>query len=163
MSHGKIHSLPERYPYNPMHHVQEVIDNPDGNRTIVISAEYPSGRPVQFYTFREDPGICAITDRGEIAVELGAETYGDGWGFWDDEYGYWRERYFSDAQIEHWRALNYIFKTQFGDGPAGAMSIIAGGKNRDMALAKIIGATRNFIISAERGTYIGDVAPRGRP
>ena len=41
------------------------------------------------------------------------------------------------------------------------MSIIAGGSNMDMALAKIIGATRNFIISADRGIYIGDDAPRG--
>ena len=161
MLRGKISSLPERYPYNPIHHVEEVIDNPDGGRTVVTNAEYPSGRPVQFYTFREDAELCGITDRGEIAIELGAETYGDGWAFRDDDYGYWRERYFSDAQIEHWHALNFIFKTAFGDGPASAMSIIAGGKNLDMALAKIIGATRNFIISADRGIYIGDVAPRG--
>ena len=161
MPRGKIRSLPERYPYNPIHHVEEVIGNPDGSRTVLTNAKYPSGRPVRFYTFREDAGLCAITDRGEIAIELGAERYGYGWGFWDDDYGYWRERCFSDAQIEHWRALNYIFKTKFGEGPAKAMSIIAGGRNMDMALAKIIGATRNFIVSADRGIYIGDVAPRG--
>lgn len=151
MPHGEIHPLPESYPYNPIYHVEAIIDNPDGSKTVVTNAKYLSGRPVQFYTFRENPRLCAITDRGEIAIELGAETYGDGSGFWDDDHGYWRERYFSDGQIEHWRALNCIFKTRFGDGPAGAMSIIAGSKNMDMALVKMIGATRNFIAAEVKG------------
>ena len=147
----KQRSLPERYPYHPVHHVESIIDNPDGGRTIVTNAKYPDGQPVKFYVILEKPELIVVSDRGEIAVGLGAERYGDGWGHYDDEFGYWREWYFSDAQIEHWHALNYIYKTSFGDGPAYAMGIVAGGSSQDMALAKIIGATRNFIAAEVKG------------
>ena len=144
-------SLPEKYPYHPIHHVAAVIDNPDGGQTIVTNAKYPNGHPVKFYLYLERSDRTVVWDRGEIAVNLGAETYGHGGGWYDYEFGYWRDRYFSGAQIEHWRALNFIDKTAFGDGPPGAMSMLAGGSNRDMALAKIISATRNFIAAEVKG------------
>ena len=147
----KQRSLPEQYPYHPIHHVAAVVDSPDGGQTIVTNFKYPDGQPVRFYVYLEMPDRTVVWDRGEIAIHVGAETYGYGGGFYDDEFGYWRERYFSDAQIEHWRALNFIDRTAFGDGPAGAMSILAGGSNRDMALAKIISATRNFIAAEVKG------------
>ena len=144
-------SLPERYPYHPVHHVESVIDNPDGGQTIVTNFKYPSGQPVRFYVCLAKPERIVVSDRSEISLHLGADTYGDGGGYYDDEFEGWRERYFSDAQIAHWHGLNYIFKTIFGDGPAGAPSVLAGGKNLDAALAKIIGATRNFIAAEVRG------------
>ena len=139
MTTRKQRSLPEWYLYHPIHHITAVTDDLERGRTYITNATYPNGNPVKFYLYSEQADRIAVWDRGEIAVNLGSETYGQDWGHYDN------------AQIEHWRALNFINKTAFGEGPACAMSILAGGSNEDMALAKIISATRNFIAAEVKG------------
>ena len=83
---------------------------------------------------------CLVTDDGAIVSQLGKGSY-----------DYEDYRYFDDEQMEHWRALNYIFKTRFGDGPACTTIIEAAGRDFETALARIIGATRNFIAAEVKG------------
>jgi hypothetical protein len=130
----------ERYPYHPDYHLNEVTDGSDGSRIVVTTAKYPSSKAVCFRVAVEGSGGCLVTDDGAIVSQLG-----------NGSYDYEDYRHFDDEQIEHWRALNYIFKTRFGDGPACTTIIEAAGGDMDTALSRIIGATRNFIAAEVKG------------
>ena len=129
----------EQYPYHPDYHVVETVaDSIDGNRIAITTSKFPDGQTVCFRIALEKPGVCLVTDDGAIANQLGKV---DGFG---------RTKCFDDVQLEHWDGLNFVFKTQFGDGPANMTIIEAGGPDRDTALSRIIGATRNFIVAESK-------------
>lgn len=130
----------EKHPYHPDYHLVEVADDSDGSRVAVITARYPNGKSGCFRVAVEGSNGCLVTDDGAIVSQLGKGSY--------DYEGY---RYFDDEQMEHWQALNYIFKTRFGDGPACTTIIEAAGRDIETALSRIIGATRNFIAAEIKG------------
>ena len=130
---------PTGYPYDPAYHVEAIREDSEGCRIVVTRTKFPDGQAMCFRVLLEKPGRCYISDDGAIVAQLGKGDAGCG------------ERYFDDAQYEHWKALNFIFKTNFGDGPAQAMSIDAAGIDLDSALTKIIGAARNFIVAELKG------------
>ena len=140
MTSRKRRSHRERFPYHPNYHLIEVANGSDDSRIAVTTAEYPNGQTVCFRVEMEKPVGCLVTDDGAIVNQLGKGSYDD-----DDL------RYFDDEQIEHWRALNFIFKTRFGDGPACTTIIEAAGGDIETALSRIIGATRNFIAAEVKG------------
>ena len=127
------------HPYDPTYHVEAMKEDSEGFRIVVTRTKFPEGRSMCFRILLEKPGRCYISDDGAIVSQLGRGDAGCG------------ERYFDDAQYEHWKALNVIFKTKFGEGPAQAMSIDATGVDLDSALTKIIGAARNFIVAELKG------------
>ena len=133
-------SRQEKYPYHPAYHLVEVADGSDGSRIAVTTARYPSDKSVCFRVAVEGSMGCLVTDDGAIVSQLGKSSY-----------DYEDYRYFDDEQMEHWRALNYIFKTRFGDGPACTTIIEAAGPDIETALSRITGAIRNFIAAEVKG------------
>ena len=140
MSNRNLRSHRQRFPYHPDYQLMAMVDSSDGSRIAVTNARYPSGKPVCFRVAVESPRGCLVTDDGAIVSHLG-----------NGSYDYEEYSYFDDEQMEHWRGLNYIFKTRFGDGPACMTIIEAAGRDMEIALSRIIGATRNFIAAEVRG------------
>ena len=132
---------PTGHPYDPEYHVESIREDSEGYRVVVTHTKFPDGQAMCFRSLLEEPGRCYVTDDGAIVAQLGKG--GDDCG----------ERYFNDAQYEHWKALNFICKTRFGEGPARAMSIDAAGSDLDKALMKIIDAARNFIVADLKGYH----------
>lgn len=139
MPKRKTSSHREDYPYDPIYHVDVVTNGSDGSRIAATTSKYPSGQTVCFRIVLDKPDMCLVTDDGAIVNQLGKER------------DYAGLHYFDDAQIEHWHALNYIFKTNFGEGPDHITSIEAGAVDRVTALYRIIGAARNFIAAEVKG------------
>ena len=130
----------ENFPYHPAYHLVEEVKGFDGDRIVVTTAKYPSGKSVCFRIAAEGARGCLVTDDGAIVNQLGKGSY-----------DYEDCRYFDGEQMEHWRALNYVFKTQFGEGPADTTIIEAAGQDIETALSRIIGAARNFIAAEVKG------------
>ena len=132
---------PTGHPYNPAYHVESIREDSEGHRIVVTHTKFPDGQALCFRILLDEPGRCYVTDDGAIVAQLGKEDHGCG------------ERYFNDVQYEHWKALNFICKTRFGDGPACATSIDAAGPDLNSALMKIIDAARNFIVAGLKGNH----------